>query len=354
MNNGSHIPLVEVTRGEIIESIHYGSLVIAQPDGKIVLSMGDGSNPTFLRSASKPFQTLAFLEQGGADQYHLTEQEIAIISSSHSGTDEHLAVLVRLQEKLGIDESMLQCGAHAPYHAPSAQALRDRGEAFHSNHSDCSGKHSGMLAFAKMIGAPEKNYTDPKHPVQQAMLKVFAEMCQYDVDKVKLGTDGCSVPVFAVPLVNSAAAYARLCQPDGLSEKRAQSCRLIVRSMMNHADMVGGPQRFDTDAMQAGQGSFVTKVGAEGFRGIGILPGKSSGFTTSLGIAIKISDGDLTMRATSIVALHILKHLGVLDSEQAKRVSQHDRRPITNWSNQPVGEIRPSTELEKALTTLHV
>lgn len=349
MINGKHVPLVEVTRGDIVESIHYGSLVISQPDGKIVFSIGDITNPTYLRSASKPFQTLAFLERGGAEHYALTEQEVAIICASHSGTDEHLAVLEKLQKKIGITESMLQCGVHAPYHAPTAQAYRDRGEDFHSNHSDCSGKHSGMLAFAKMINAPLENYLDTQHPVQQAMLRTFAEMCAYDVEKVKLGTDGCSAPVFAVPLINSAGAYARLCQPDGLSEDRARSCRLIVQSMMNHADMVGGPQRFDTDITRAGNGSFMTKIGAEGFHGIGILPGKASGFKTSLGIVIKISDGDLPLRAGCVVALHVLKTLGVLDRKKAEAVKAYDRRPVTNWSNKTIGEIRPSIELEKAL-----
>lgn len=354
MNSGQHIPLVEVTRGNIVESVHYGSLVIAQPDGKIVFSLGDITSPTYLRSASKPMQTLAFLEQGGAEHYNLTEQEIAIMCASHSGTDDHLEVLAKLQEKIGITESMLQCGAHAPYHEPSAQALRDRGEAFHSNHSDCSGKHSGMLAFAKMMGVSYEGYISPDHPVQQAMLNTFAEMCEYNIEKIELGTDGCSVPVFAVPLINSAGAYARLCQPDNLSKKRPQACQMIVLSMMNHANMVGGPLRFDTDAMVAGEGSFVTKVGAEGFRGIGILPGKAAGFETSLGITIKISDGDLTMRATSIVALSILKHLGVLNSEQAKSVKKYDRRPVTNWSGKTVGEIRPSAELVEALAKLQV
>ena len=236
MSSANHIPLVEVTRGNIVESIHYGSLVIAQSDGKIIFSIGDTASPTYLRSASKPFQTLAFIEQGGAEAYDLSEQEIAIICASHSGTDEHLRVLENLQKKIGITESMLQCGVHAPYHTETAQAYRQRGEAFHANHNDCSGKHSGMLAFAKMIGAPFENYLDPQHPVQKGMLRTFAEMCAYDADKVELGTDGCSAPVFAVPLVNSAGAYARLCQPDELSPARAQACRLITRSMIANPD----------------------------------------------------------------------------------------------------------------------
>ena len=349
-----HIPLVEVTRGNTVESVHYGSLVIAQPDGKIVLSLGDSTSPTFLRSSSKPFQTLAFLEQGGAERYALTAQEIAIICASHSGTDEHIRVLETLQKKIGIQESMLQCGIHAPYHKGTVEALKQRGEAFHANHNDCSGKHSGMLAFAKMINAPLDDYLDPTHPVQQAMLRTFSEMCEYDMQKVELGTDGCSAPVFALPLRNSARAYARLCQPDGLAPARAESCRLITQAMISCPDMIGGPQRFDTDMMIAARGSLVTKIGAEGFHGIGILPGKTPGVSTSLGVTIKISDGDLALRAGCVAALAVLKQLKVISDQQVMEMKEYDARPVTNWSNKPIGEIRPSTELQQALSQLNL
>ncbi len=353
MLKSGHIPLVEVTRGNIIESIHYGSLAIAQADGKIVFSAGDMSSPFYLRSAAKPFQTLAFLEAGGAEEYSLTPQEIAIICASHSGTDDHVQVLEKLQEKIGIQESMLQCGIHPPFHAETARVKMMKGEAFHANQHDCSGKHSGMLAFAKMINAPLDSYLDPDHPVQQAMLRTFAEMCEVDVHDIPLGTDGCSAPVFAVPLPNSASAYARLCQPDGLAPKRADACRKITAAMMSYPYMVGGPLRFDTDIMSAGSGSLVTKIGAEGFHGIGVMPAQAAGFSTSLGIAIKIGDGDLSLRAGCVVALQVLKHLKVFCSEEIQELADYDRRPVKNWRGKNIGEIRPSAELMQALSQWH-
>ena len=354
MTKSAHIPLVEVTRGNIVESVHYGSLAIAQPDGKIVFSVGDIEDPVFLRSSSKPFQTLAFIERGGEDHYGLTAQEIAIICASHSGTDEHLRVLETLQKKIGIRENMLQCGVHAPFHEGTVEDYKQRGEAFHANHNDCSGKHSGMLAFAKMIDAPLDNYLDPAHPVQQAMLRTFSEMCDYDMRKVELGTDGCSAPVFAVPLRNSAGAYARLCQPDGLAPARAEGCRTITQAMLSHPDMVGGPQRFDTDIMTAANGSLVTKIGAEGFHGIGVFPGKASGFDTSLGITIKISDGDLMLRAGCVAALYVLEQLKVMNHRQIQAVEAYAARPIYNWSHKVIGEIRPSQVLKQAFAKLNL
>jgi L-asparaginase II len=320
---GQAFPLVEVTRGPIVESVHYGSLAIAQLDGKIVFSAGDIGCPVFLRSASKPFQILAFLEAGGCDHYGLTTQEIAVMCASHSGTDEHVRVLEKLQAKIGITESMLQCGVHAPYHSATAREKAMKGEAFHSNQNDCSGKHSAMLAFAKMIGAPMDNYLDPAHPVQQAMLRTFAEMCRVPVDTVELGTDGCSAPVFAAPLAASAGAYARLCQPETLAAARAQACRLITGAMQDHPFMTGGPQRFDTDVM-----------GAAGDR---------------LGITIKISDGDLLLRAGCVAALAVLKELSIFIEDPVSALAEYDRRPVTTWRGTASGEIRPTRELLQAL-----
>jgi L-asparaginase II len=352
MQPRNHVPLVEVTRGSIVESVHYGSLAIAQPDGNVIFSLGDMSSPFYLRSSAKPFQTLAFLETGGVQEYDLTLQEIAIICASHSGTDEHVQVLDALQAKIGIQESMLQCGIHTPYDPETAREKMMKGEAFHPNQHDCSGKHSGMLAFAKMIGAPMDNYLDPQHPVQQAMLRTFAEMCGVDIDTIKLGTDGCSAPVFAVPLPNSAAAYARLSQPDALGEPRATACDKITTAMMAHPFMVGGPERFDTDMMSAAGGSLVTKIGAEGFHGIGVMPGHSGLFPSGLGISIKIADGDLSLRAGCVVALQVLKQLKVLCSEEIRDLADYDRRPVYNWRGMEIGEIRPSLELLQALENL--
>jgi L-asparaginase II len=157
------------------------------------------------------------------------------------------------------------------------------------------------------------------------------------------------VPVFAVPLRASAGAYARLCQPDELAESRARGCRVITAAMLSNPFMIGGPQRFDTDAMTVGGGALVTKIGAEGFQGTGVFPGRAKGFATSLGITIKISDGDLMVRAACVVALEVLKALRVLDDEQLCSLADYTRRPVKNWNGWTVGEIRPSAELMEAL-----
>jgi len=343
------IPLVEVTRGEIVESIHFGSITACLADGSVLLAAGTQKAPFFLRSASKPFQALAFLERGGAEVYDLKGEEIALMCASHFGTDRHVKVLEKMQEKIGITESYLQCGLHPPYDEETAKRMEQEGMPLHPNRNNCSGKHTGMLAFAKMTGAPIENYLETDHPVQQAILQTHAEMCGLPAEELIIGIDGCSAPVFAVPLKSAALAYARLYQPEALGENRARACRKITAAMSAHPYIVAGIGAFDTEGMQAGEGSFITKIGAEGYRGIGILPGKAAGFSSAVGICYKIIDGDKTLRANSVIAMVLLETFGLLDDEKKEKLKKFGRQPITNRQDKTVGEIRPSCELMRIL-----
>ena len=177
-----------------------------------------------------------------------------------------------MQKKIGISEDMLQCGLHPPFDKETELRMITENTPLHHNRHNCSGKHTGMLAFAKMIGAPLENYLSPDHPVQQSILKTFSEMCGFPQNEIEMGVDGCSAPVFAVPLPHAARAYTRLCKPVGLDENRAASCRLITTAMSAHPFMVGGPKRFDTELMEYGKGTLVAKEGAEGYLAVGILP----------------------------------------------------------------------------------
>jgi len=67
-----------------------------------------------------------------------------------------------------------------------------------------------------------------------------------------------------------------------------------------------------------------------------------------------VSDGYRANRATSIIAISVLRALGILDEAQAEFLKQYDRRPIINWQGIEVGEIRPSEELMDALAELEV
>jgi L-asparaginase II len=342
MHLPAHVPLVEVTRGESVESIHYGSAVVATENGEITTTAGDSGAVCYLRSSAKPFQALAFIERGGANVYHLTLKEIAILCASHSGTEDHVHTLQELHKKIGISAADLQCGIHPPMDRASAEALLLRGEKPNPLHHNCSGKHTGMLAFAKMIGAPLDNYLDIHHPVQQTILKTFSEMCDVAIEDIELGIDGCSAPVFAIPLKKAALGFARFSSPEHLSPARRDACRLIFKAMTTHPDMVAGPGQVDTIFMQAMQGKVLCKSGAEGYLALGIQANSHHNGNQALGMTIKISDGDAEHRAAPLVALEILKHLGILDAEQQNATREFGSRPIKNWRGLVVGEIRPS------------
>jgi len=279
----------------------------------------------------------------------LLPRQISQCCASHGGTDMHAEAVRGIQEKIGIDESFLQCGSHPPLDKESNETLIRRGEKPTPIRHNCSGKHTGMLAFAKMRGLPLENYLDPEHPIQKDILKAFSEMCQIGIEKIDIGTDGCSAPNFSIPLYNTALGFARLCAPQALPDKRADACKTITSSMMAHPEMVSGFGRFDTRLMQVGRGKLVAKSGAEGYQAIGILPGLTKASPKGVGIALKISDGDATGRVREAVMLEILHQFGILnESELAELAAFGPTNEIFNWRKIKVGESRPIFELERA------
>lgn len=270
-----------------------------------------------------------------------------MVCASHSGTDEHVAVVRGMQAKIGVTEGDLMCGAHYPYDEPTAEAMKTRGEMPTPYRHNCSGKHTGMLAHAKMRNLPTDDYINFSHPVQESILQAFAEMADVPVDKVELGVDGCSAPNFAVPLYNAALSFARLCDPRHLVPARADACSRITRSMMAHPDMVDGPGEFDTRLMEVGKGRIISKGGAEGYQGIGLMPGALGPDSPALGITLKISDGDQGSRARSIVTLDVLRQLGALNESQLEELSAFGPKTLTNWRKVPVGVSRAAFQLNR-------
>jgi L-asparaginase II len=339
--------LVELTRGPLVESIHFGALAVVDAAGALVASVGDPELVANMRSAAKPFQFLPCVEDGGADRFGLSERELALACSSHSATPEHVSVLKGMQAKIGVGEENLSCGAHYPVDEVTARAMRERGEKPTSNHHNCSGKHTGMLANARLHGFEIEDYLNPAHPLQQLILKTFAEMVSLPVDQVVVGIDGCSAPTFAAPLRNAAHAFALLADPSTLTPGRAVALRRICAAMIANPDMVAGPARWDTTVMQAAGGKVVSKSGAEGFQAMGVLPGVLGPGSPALGIALKIVDGDVGGRAAGTAAMAVLAQLGVLDEQAQSALAQFDRRLLRNWRGIEVGEVRAAFQLQR-------
>lgn len=357
MPTSPYAPIFELTRGCAVESIHNGAVAVMDISGNLLAWYGDPQAVTFLRSTAKPFQAMPFIEQMGHQLFGLSVDEIALMCASHSGTDAHLATARSIQAKAGIDESELLCGVHPPIDDQTAEMLRQRKEPLTSNRHNCSGKHSGMLAFTRLkqrAGQPAPGdlaYIDPAHPIQKEILESFAQMCGLPVEQIKVGIDGCSAPNFAIPLCNTALGYARLCDPEnGGVEPAARrlACHTITAAMRSRPDMVGGPGRFDTCLMQVGQGRIVSKGGADGYQGIGLMPGALGPGSPALGIALKIGDGDSRQMVGAAVALEVLRQLEALSPADLDALSRFGPRTTRfNWRKVPIGEAYPIFELNQ-------
>src|SRR5215217_3695986 len=348
-------PLFEVTRGNIVESVHYGSIAVVDANGKLMASYGDPQAVAFLRSSAKPFQALPFVERGGVEYFGFTPRELSISCASHEGSDLHVQTVEGIQKKIGIEESALQCGIHMPGDVEAFKSLIINNKQPTLNQNNCSGKHTAMLAHARMRGFPLENYLDINHPIQQEILTSFAEMCQLPVQEVELGTDGCSAPNFAIPLYNAALAMARLCDPRAFSAERASACRKITSAMTTHPEMISAYGEFDEQLMRVGAGKIVCKRGAEGYQIMGLLAGVLRANAPGIGIALKVSDGDPSRTALDLthstrvrpaVAFEILNQLGALSSDQQDALAAFGPvKSIKNHRGIVTGQARPVFKL---------
>jgi L-asparaginase II len=335
-------PLVEVTRGEIVESIHYGAFCVVNSAGRLLAHAGNAELVTYPRSSMKPFQVLHFVEGGGVAYFGLSGEEIAIMCGSHAGTALHTSVLEGLHKKIGITEADLECGVHWPYDLETRQAMKLAGQTPTQLNHNCSGKHTGMLGLAQMRGFPTQSYIDPHHPVQVNIRATLGEMFEMEPEEMRLGIDGCSVPVYGITMRKMAKAVAKMADPVGLGAKREAACRLITSAMATYPVMVAGPGQFDTDLMTAAGGKVFSKGGAEGYQVIGVTPDAITDGSPGIGIAIKISDGDVRGRARTSVALTILEKMGVLDPRENTLLEAYGNIPVKNWREFVVGQIQPA------------
>lgn len=335
-----YMPILEVTRGDVVESIHYGAFVVADSDGNTLQSWGPADVVTFLRSSAKPFQAIPLIESGGVEKFGFSDKQLALMCASHIGSDEHVDIARSIQELVGVSEENLVCGTHAPTDKEARYRLIREGKEPRPNRHNCSGKHSGMLAFSVFLEQSTLGYAEPHHPVQKRILTTFSEMFDLNPGDVKIGVDGCSVPTFAVPLHSTATAFARLADPSRYTQKRQEACGIVWRAMTTFPIMVAGESRFDTQVMQAFDGAVLSKGGAEGYQGISIAPGAIGPDSPAMGIALKISDGDRGSRARGYLSISILRDLGLIKEDVPELLEVFGSSVVKNWRGLKVGQLR--------------
>jgi L-asparaginase II len=337
--------LVDVLRGRAVESTHCGALAILDADGAVVASLGDIDRPIFPRSAVKVLQALPLVASGAADKLGLVDEELAIACASHGGEPAHAQTAARMLAKAGLDVGALECGAHWPYDDSALKALAAGGLQPTALNNNCSGKHSGFLCLACALndGADLRDYVrgyvSPEHPVMREVTSAIEAATGYDLSKAPSGTDGCSIPTFAVPLRNLAHAFARVGTGVGLSAAHADAAKRLRAAVAKAPFMVGGTGRFDTRVMQRLGARVFTKVGAEGVF-CAALPERG------LGVAVKMDDGN-NSRASEVVMAAIIEAFVSLDDDDATFMRSISDMPLKNWNGIEVGRLRATQTLRQ-------
>lgn len=322
--------LVEVLRGQAIESRHRGAFAVVDADRKTVLALGDVERPVFPRSAVKAFQALPLLESGAADRFGLTDQELALTISSHSGEGPHVETAAAILAKAGRDEACLECGAHWPMSREAERALAASGKTPTALYNNCSGKHSGFICLSCGLDEDPTGYIQPHHIVQREIRAAGEAMTGFRFLDEWTGTDGCSIPTYAAPLKNLAWGFARLGTGQGLEPKRAEATRRLRKSAAAHPFMVAGTRRLDTAAMDLFGERLFVKTGAEGVY-CAALPEQG------LGIALKADDGEV--RAAQAILAGLIHRFLPMNDDERQKFDAIALPVLKNWNGIEVGRI---------------
>lgn len=329
--------MVSVYREQVVESIHRGSAVVVGSEGEIRHQIGDVDFFTFTRSAAKPFQVVPLIESGAARKFGFTNKEIAIMAGSHSGEEEHVQAVAEILDKIGLSESDLKCGVHTPHYYTAKGLTPGAGEIFRPLQHNCSGKHAAMLALSIFKSWEIEGYLGWNHPAQKAILKAVAEVCHFPAEKIGRGIDGCSAPVYALPLRNIAWGFSTLLSPSSVPKETAKAYSTISRAMLEYPEMVSGEDRFDYELMKVLPGKLISKAGAEGVQCVGLVDDR-------LGVALKIEDG--ATRAARPATLELLGLMEILRETELGKLERFHSPKVKNWSGLEIGHIKAKFTLE--------
>jgi L-asparaginase II len=339
----AHPVLAEALRGGIVESAHRGAVAVLDATGAVHSAWGDIDRPIFPRSAVKVLQALPLVESGAAERFGLNDEELALACASHGGESFHTATAASMLAKAGVDVQALECGTHWPYHDAAIKALAAAGQQPSALNNNCSGKHAGFVCLGCLMAEGDdrraflRGYVKPEHPVMREVTAALQASTGYDLSKTAVGTDGCSIPTYAIPLRHLAHAFARVATGQGLRPGHAAAAQRLRQAVARAPQMVAGTGRLDTRLMQRLGERVFCKVGAEGVY-CAALP------TLGLGVAVKMDDGN-NARACEVVLAALLARLLPLDGDEASFVQGLADVPLVNWNGIEVGRLRASAAL---------
>ena len=324
-------PLIEATRGDMTECVHFGAIAVVNAQGKLIASAKGHADtahwPTFTRSTLKAFQALPFMESGGAENFDFSSPDLAMLCASHSGQAMHVQQVDSMLCKIEQPYQALRCGCHVPLQFTYFNQSAPKDTVFDERHNNCSGKHAGFLAYCVQHGHSLTNYEAMNHPLQAAIRRDVASACGITQAQLHAGIDGCSAPNYAMPLSALARGYARLAT--GLRDTQyGASFEALGNAMVAHPELVSGTGRNDAAFMRTGRGDWITKIGADGAQ---VVASRSRGQA----LAVKLIDGN--MQAVYAATVAALDQLGWLDEAQRAELAVWRATPIKNARGIEVG-----------------
>ena len=320
--------LVQITRGDMIESFYRGAYVVMDAQGQTIEAVGDVERKVYPRSALKPIQAIGMMHSGAAEAYHLSPSEIALSCASHNGEAHHVSIVNEWLERLGLTCDVLECGIHASMNQQTMLEFVRAGHQLTLAHNACSGKHAGFVTQALHLKVPIEGYSELDHPVQVYVNQMIEEMIEIDVNVAPKGIDGCQIPVIGMPLKNLAHGMAKMAHPQKLGSVMGASAQKIITAMQLHPDLIAGTGRFCSAIGLESGGKILGKMGADGVFSA-IIPKKG------WGIALKIDDGNLV--AAEVALMGILKKHNLLTPNTNWKLWEN--RPVKTWNKKEVGEI---------------
>ena len=318
--------ICSVNRGELEESQHEISCVVVNQKNKIIFQSGNPDKHYCLRSTLKPFQAAASMEHATDQKYKLSTKEIAITCASHHGEPDHIKTVKSILNKINLREGDLECGFHFPLNKENKRNLYSNKITKSNIYNNCSGKHSGLLAFIKNLNLHTKGYTDHRHPIH-AHINNYIENLAGTKPK-QYAIDGCSLPTPYFNLFTLANMYMQL-----IKAKPQTTLAKVYTAMTEFPTMVSGSKGFDTCFMKTFNGEAISKGGAEGMQAIAIQTNKNE----YIALALKVLDGN--HRANYVSCVKILQHLNVLDDKKSNQILDFIKKDQYNLNKLKVGEL---------------
>lgn len=318
----------EDPKSAVFDLMHYGYVCIVDEHSNVLYSAGDCEDLVFYRSASKPIQALPVFKYGLDKTYGIEDKESVILSASHAGAPCHVEAVESILEKAGFTEDILCMNPAYPADAEANEERIRRRIPCRKVYHNCSGKHAALLLVQKYLGGAPEDYWRADTSVFGEIADTIGKMSE--TGHMKIGVDGCGVPVFAVGMKNIAISYKNLACVDTIRDEGLQRAAADnTGRIMRHPEMIRG-KGFLCSIMNEDP-NIIAKGGANGVYGFGLKEQR-------LGIALKFVDG--TESAWAFLIKEILRALGALKPEHEKRLDCLHPTYFVNDNDRIVGERR--------------